>query len=98
MGTVPFTVVKRPGRGVDHPPTSVAEVNPLNTKLNPTCHLLALLGAHHILNVSRIRVKEKVELYSYSPFAPPWQVTGPALRLLQDSLLLFTFGFNCLTA
>jgi len=30
--------------------------NPLNTKLNPICHLLALLGAHHILHVSRIRV------------------------------------------
>jgi len=29
----------------------------LNTKLNPICHLLALLGAHHILHVSRIRVK-----------------------------------------
>jgi hypothetical protein len=24
---------------------------------NPTCHLLALLGAHHILHVSRVRVK-----------------------------------------
>jgi hypothetical protein len=31
-------------------------VNPLNAKLNPFCHLLALLGAHHILHVSRIRV------------------------------------------
>jgi len=31
-------------------------VNPLNAKLNPICHLLALLGAHHILHVSRIRV------------------------------------------
>jgi hypothetical protein len=30
--------------------------NPLNTKLNPTCHLLALLGAYHILHVSRERV------------------------------------------
>jgi len=30
---------------------------PLNAELNPTCHLLALLGAHHILHVSRIRVK-----------------------------------------
>jgi len=29
----------------------------LNAKLNPICHLLALLGAHHILHVSRIRVK-----------------------------------------
>jgi len=25
--------------------------------LNPICHLLALFGAHHILHVSRIRVK-----------------------------------------
>jgi len=30
-------------------------VNPLNAELNPICHLLALLGAHHILHVSRIR-------------------------------------------
>jgi hypothetical protein len=26
--------------------------NPLNTQLNPICHLLALLEAHHILHVS----------------------------------------------
>jgi hypothetical protein len=32
--------------------------NPSNTELNPICHLLALLGAHHILHVSRTRVKE----------------------------------------
>jgi len=31
-------------------------LNPLNAELNPICHLLALLGAHHILHVSRIRV------------------------------------------
>ena len=31
--------------------------DPLNAKLNPICHLLALLGAHHILHVSRVRVK-----------------------------------------
>jgi len=29
----------------------------LNAELNPICHLLALLGAHPILHVSRIRVK-----------------------------------------
>ena len=33
-------------------------INPLNAELNPICHLLALLGAHHILHVSRIRVNE----------------------------------------
>ena len=32
-------------------------INPLNPKLNPICYLLALLGAHHFLHVSRIRVK-----------------------------------------
>jgi hypothetical protein len=31
-------------------------INPLNIELNPICHLLALLGAHHIFHVSRIRV------------------------------------------
>ena len=31
--------------------------NTLNAELNPICHLLALLGAHHILHVSRKRVK-----------------------------------------
>ena len=30
--------------------------NTLNAQLNPICHLLALLD-HHILHVSRIRVK-----------------------------------------
>jgi hypothetical protein len=29
--------------------------NPLSAELNPICHLLTLLGAHHILHVSRIR-------------------------------------------
>jgi hypothetical protein len=28
--------------------------NPVNTQLNPICHLLALLGAHPILHVSRV--------------------------------------------
>jgi len=32
-------------------------INPLNAELNPICHLLALLGAHPILHISRIRVK-----------------------------------------
>ena len=31
--------------------------NPLNAELNPICHLLTLLGAHHILHVSWVRVK-----------------------------------------
>jgi hypothetical protein len=35
---------------------SVELINPLNAELNPICHLLALLGTHHILHVSRITV------------------------------------------
>jgi len=27
-------------------------INPLNAELNPICHLLALLGTHHIFHVS----------------------------------------------
>jgi len=37
--------------------SQVGGFNPLNAELNPICHLLALLGAHHILHVSRVRVK-----------------------------------------
>jgi len=33
------------------------QVNPLNAELNPICHLLASLGAQHILHVSGLRVK-----------------------------------------
>ena len=36
---------------------SRCKINPLNPELNPICYLLALLGAHHFLHVSRIRVK-----------------------------------------
>ena len=33
-------------------------ISPSNAELNPICHLLvALLGAHHILHVSGVRVK-----------------------------------------
>jgi len=38
-------------------------LNPLNAELNPICHLLTLLGAHHILHVSRIRVNVKYPSY-----------------------------------
>jgi len=40
-------------------------INPLNAELNPICHLLALLEAHHILHVSRIRVN--MGLYKVHP-------------------------------
>ena len=37
--------------------TIFVPVNPLNPELNLICYFLALLGAHHFLHVSRIRVK-----------------------------------------
>ena len=46
IGTGSFTGVKRPERGVDHPPPSSAEV------------------------------KERVELYLYSPSGTSWAVLG----------------------
>jgi len=46
MGTGSFPGVKQPGRGVDHPLPSSAEV------------------------------KERVELYLYSPYGPLWAVLG----------------------
>ena len=41
----------------DHSRDTNKSVNPLNPELNPICYLLALLGAHHFLHVSRISVK-----------------------------------------
>ena len=48
------------------------QFNPLNAELNPICYLLALLGAHHFLDVSRIRVKSLTlrQLMSYIYGAP----------------------------
>jgi hypothetical protein len=49
----------------------LSQINPLNAKLNPICHLLALLGVHHILHVSRIGVNYThtfpISLRSVSP-------------------------------
>ena len=38
-------------------------IKPLNAKLNPICHLLALLGAHHIIHVGRIRVNSVLRVF-----------------------------------
>jgi len=37
--------------------SKIVPFNRLNADLNTIRHMLALLGAHHILHVSRIRVK-----------------------------------------
>ena len=38
-------------------PPSPWGFNPLNAELNPIHHLLALVGARHIVHVRRVRVK-----------------------------------------
>ena len=40
--------------------------NPLNAELNSICRLLTLLGAHHILHISRIRVKRDSQAVRFS--------------------------------
>jgi hypothetical protein len=40
---------------------AVLIINPLNAKLNPICRFLALLGAHPILHISRVRVNPRLE-------------------------------------
>jgi hypothetical protein len=36
--------------------TCFCYINPLNAELNPICHLLALAGVHHFVDISRIMV------------------------------------------
>jgi hypothetical protein len=52
------------------------KINTLNVQLNPICHLLALLEAHPIFHVSRIRVKNV-------------EVAGNVARMEEDRCLCF---------
>jgi hypothetical protein len=67
MSTGSFPGVKRPGRGVDHPPPSRAEV------------------------------KERVELYLYSPCRPSWPVLGLTLPAPYFLRYASCIGFHCLS-
>jgi len=51
--------------GTDQIPAEM--INPFSAELNPICHVLALLGAHYILHVSRIRVKGGGKAISSEP-------------------------------
>jgi hypothetical protein len=44
-------------------------INSLNAELNPICHFLALLGAHHILHVNRIRVNIFIDFVHVIPLS-----------------------------
>ena len=58
-------------------------INPLKAELNPICHLLALLEAHHILQVSRIRVKVVPKYFNCSI------LSKEILSLLYCDLILY---------
>jgi len=59
INSVPYTVV---GDGIGGAEVlgSMSHINPVNAELNRVCHLLALIGTHHILHVIRIRLKNYV--------------------------------------
>jgi len=62
--------------------------NPLNAELNPISHLLALLDAHHIPHVSRIRVKLSLINIPYAKFCqystPCYQQRDFESRVIPD--------------
>jgi len=60
----------------------------LNAGLNSICHLLALLGAHHILHVSKVRVKVRWGLRSSEMLrsADWYLVTEAALQTYQSQI------------
>ena len=72
-------------------------LNPFNAELNPTCPLLALFGAHHILHVSRIRVNVipyvacLVSKSTQLPISASFEILGVAVKILED-YIMFSFG------
>ena len=48
----------------------VTNINPLNTELNPICHLLALLEGATIADVSGLRVKDGSAAYILRDLTP----------------------------
>ena len=75
-------------------------INPLNVELNTICHLLALLGAHLILHVSRIRVNCCICLVDLFECVKMHGPTNPKLATVsfctgegnRDSLFFQTFA------
>jgi hypothetical protein len=61
---------------------------PLNAELNPICHLLALLGAHHIRHVSGVRVNMLVSygvvLFAICPTPAAGQSSVGGQRLFTE--------------
>jgi len=66
------------------PARNMHNINPLKTQLNLICHLLALLGAHPILHVSRIKVNSKYhDSYTYVHY----QLLGICTILIRNTMI-----------
>jgi hypothetical protein len=57
MGKVTIVHCEMHNKKIQTSTSTEQNINPLNTELNPICHLLALLGGATIVVVSRLRVK-----------------------------------------
>jgi len=83
MGTGSFPEVKRPGRGVDHPPHVAPRLKKEYSYTSPAPLVfrglfygeLEVFFGYFYLKLSA-EVKERVELYLYSPSCPSWPVLG----------------------
>jgi hypothetical protein len=63
-------------------------INPLNAELNPICHMLALLGAHHILHISSLRANQASFLPS-KVFLNPWDMCNSEIRAILREILRY---------
>jgi hypothetical protein len=68
-------------------------INPLNSELNLICHLMALLGSHRILHISRIRVKVILVSYLYLGHTSGWFPSGFVAKIL-CALLFFVHSLS----
>ena len=79
-------------------PTLAGLLNPLNAELNPICHLLALLGAHPILHVSRTRVKKVCILLrprkTFNLLTPNDVYSGRTVPLTSKCCILYIYSTN----
>ena len=80
------------------------QFNPLNAELNPIRHLLALVGARHIVHVSRIGLREckyctaysSVTGYNACKYAPRAEtsVTGSVKGTIRADGFIFRTGYS----
>jgi hypothetical protein len=71
-----------------------ASLNTLNAKLNPICHLLALLEAHRILHVSRLRVNTVDFSWLFQQFSDGDGLSLGAFAKLWKSTISFVVSLS----